>query len=152
MDFKKILEIKKMPKNTKVDDPFSNDDFWGPGSSVSDAMPGSERTEMPDAPTEERPQFLKPAHVMGKDGKDAMGYAKLVRVTSETSEMSDVVLLVEVKGKHYRVGLKIYAEAYKAMLLKFGKSRKDWSDKELVYKVMPHGGKEFGFVDFRPKR
>jgi hypothetical protein len=139
--------ISYMTKNKNADDPFTDDDFWGPGSSVGSTS-AIASDEMPDAPTEERPQYLKPFHV----AKAPMGRCTLVRVTSETSDMSDVILLLDVGGIHFRMGLKLYSEEYKSLLAKYGKKKTEWVNKPLIYKVMPHKGKADGFVAIRPDR
>jgi hypothetical protein len=136
-----------MAKNKNVDDPFTDDDFWGPSSSVSGPHSAAS-DEMPHAPTEERHQWLKPFHVK----KAPMGRCTLLRVLPETSDMSDVVLLLDVGGVQYRLGMKLYSEEYKSLLAKFGKKKTEWTNKALVYKIMPHKGKDDGFVAVRPDR
>jgi len=125
-----------MPRN-KPDDPFTDDDFGLPGgeSTTSD--------EMPDADSDERPDFLKPYHLKVKQGT-----CVLIGTTGAT-DYSDVVLLLEVAGRRFRLGLKTFDPGYKALLAKFGKKRSDWKG-TLRYKVMPHKGRPDGYVAIRP--
>jgi hypothetical protein len=127
-----------MPRN-KPDDPFDDAD-WGPQEGSSE-MPD----EMPGASTEERPPYLKPHHLAKAVERGSM---QLIRVTGETSEYSDVVLLVELGGKQYRLGMKLFSDDYKALSKRFGKKRSDWKG-ELRFKVMPHKGNPRGFIAVR---
>jgi hypothetical protein len=128
-----------MPKDAKKhDDPFDDED-WGPSG---ETMPDSDT--MPEPSAETKPPFIKPHHV----GKAVMGTMKLLRVTSEVTEYSDVVLLVEYRGKQFRLGLKLYSDDYKKLKERFGPKKEKWSG-ELRYKVMPHGGREAGYIAVR---
>lgn len=119
------------------DDPFESDD-WGPeGASIVDS------DEMPGVSSEERPAFLKPHHV-----KSDLGTLNLLRVTGETSEFSDVILLVEHSGKNFRLGLRTFSDDYKALTKRFGKKKSDWHG-ELRFKVMPHKGQRRGYIAVR---
>lgn len=125
-----------MPK-TK-DDPFTEDD-WG--------MPATQdgpTDEMPGPSSEERPPFLKPHHV----GNAVSGTLELVHVTGETSEFSDVILLVKVRGKLFRLGMRTFSDEYKALSKRFGKKRADWHG-ELRYRLLPHKGNPHGYVAVR---
>ncbi len=128
-----------MAKNKTVDDPFQEDDWGMPEEQTQDSS-----LEMPDESKEERPPFLKPHHV----GNALTGTLDLVRVTSETSDFSDVILLVTLRGKNFRLGMKLFAADYKALLQRFGKKKSDWHG-QLRYKVMPHRGNPKGYIAVR---
>ena len=129
-----------MARAKQESDPFENDDFsWGDGASGGPAESG----EMPEPSSEEKPPFLKPYHLTQDRGK-----LELVRVTRETSEYSDVVLLVTVNGKHYRLGLKLFSEDYKSLSKRYGKNKADWHG-DIQFKVMPHKGNPRGYVAIR---
>lgn len=125
-------------KAKKHDDPFDDDD-WGPSS---ETMPASDT--MPAASTESRPPWIKPFHV----GKQVMGTMKLIGVSPEVTEFSDVVLLVEFRGTRFRLGLKTYSIEYQKLLTRFGGKKDKWAG-ELRYKIMPHGGRDAGYVAVR---
>jgi hypothetical protein len=128
----------EMPKN-KPDDPFEDD--WG--ETMPDSSEGPSE-EMPDAPSKEYYDFFKP-HIVGKQ---MGGKIELVRVLPETSEYSDVILLVKFNGKSFRLGLKFFSKEYKALKKRFGAKRSDWHG-ELRYRVMPHKGNPHGFIAVR---
>jgi hypothetical protein len=136
----KNLKGQAMAKNKTVDDPFVDDEWGMPDEQTQD----SSTAEMPDEAKEERPPFLKPHHV----GNALTGTLELVRVTSETSDFSDVILLVSLRGKNFRLGMKLFAADYKALLQRFGKKRSDWHG-PLRYKVMPHRGNPKGYIAVR---
>jgi hypothetical protein len=127
------------PKSRNVDDPFKDDD-WG----MPDSTTQTESDEMPEGSAEDKPSFIKPHHV----GKQTTGTMELIRVTSETSDYSDVIFVVKFRGKLFRHGLKLFSPDYKALLTRFGKKREDWHG-ELRYKVMPHKGNPLGFIAIR---
>jgi hypothetical protein len=127
-----------MPKS-RPDDPFEDD--WG----MPDAPAGESSDEMPQESSEERPPFLKPHHV----GSQKTGTMELVRVTAETSDYSDVIFLVSVRGKQFRLGMRLFSPDYKALKKKFGAKRSDWHG-SLKYKVLPHKGNPDGYVSVRP--
>lgn len=125
-----------MPRK-EVDDPFNDDDFGMPeATSTSD--------EMPEASSEDRPSFIKPHHV----GKALSGQMELLRVMSETTDFSDVVLLVKFREKNFRLGLRTFSADYMALTKRFGKKKLDWHG-PLRYKVMPHKGNPQGYVAIR---
>ena len=121
------------PENKKPD-PF--DDPWldNSGETLPDEMP---------EPGQGRPDFIKPHHV----GKQTQGKMKLLGVSSQTSEYSDVILRVEFKGKEYALGLKLFSADYKALKVRFGNKRADWTG-ELRYRVMRYKDSE-GYVSVR---
>lgn len=127
-----------MAVKSKPDDPFGDD--WGrePGDES-----GAVSDEMPDASSEERPDFLKPYHLSVKQGT-----IELVG-TAPATDYSDVVLLLQLGKRRFRLGLRTFDPGYKALLAKYGKKRADWKG-TLRYKVMPHKGQPDGFVAIRP--
>ncbi len=127
-----------MAKNREVDDPFG-DDFGMPEETMA---PESE--EMPQESAEERLPFLKPHHV----GNAKTGTLELVRVTSETSDYSDVIFLVKLGTRSFRLGMKLFAKDYVALKKRFGSKRSDWHG-QLRYKVMPHKGNPSGYIAVR---
>lgn len=138
VDFKK-LKGQAMAKNNKTsDDPFSDDD-WG----MPDAQSHVESGAMPEASKEEYAPFLKPHHLKIKQGT-----MQLVGVSTEATEYSDVCLLVELNGRKFRIGQKLFAPDYKALLARFGTKKADWHG-ELRYKVMPHKGNPDGYIAVR---
>lgn len=126
-----------MAKNQVVDDPF-NDDDWGGNSDVPDAGTSE---NVPDAPLEDRPQYIKPSHV----GKAKTGTFELVKFTTETTEYSDVILLLQYRGRFFKLGMKVFSDDYKRLQKRFGKKRADWHG-PLQYKVMPHKGNPNGYI------
>jgi hypothetical protein len=128
------MASNKSKQNPDADDPF---DDWNPaeGETASDEMPSSVGGE--------RPPFLKP-HDLRLD----RGTLELVRVTTETSEYSDVVLLVAVGTRNFRFGMKLFSPDYKRLLARFGSKKEAWKG-ELQYKVMPHKGNPRGYVAVR---
>lgn len=115
------------------DDPF--DDDWGMPESTTPAT----ESEMPDSTAGERPPFIKPQHI-GRVG--TTGTLELMRVTSETSDYSDVILAVTFKGKNYRLGLRTFSNEYQSLSSKFGKKRGDWHG-TLRFKVVDNNGKPY---------
>lgn len=128
------------PKTKQVDDPFADDDWGMPDAQGQVA----ETDEMPEASSEDRPPFIRPHHV----GKQTTGTMELIKVTSETSDYSDVIFLVRFRGKIFRHGLKLFSPDYKSLSVRFGKKRSEWHG-ELRYKVMPHRGNPLGFIAIR---
>jgi hypothetical protein len=126
----------------KVDDPF-NDDDWG----LPDAQANGETDELPDPVTSEKPPFLKPFHAIKLAGRQ--GKCELTSVSRETTEYSDVVLYITLGKKPFRLGLRTFDPAYKALVQKFGKKPSEWHG-ALNFKVMPHKGKPDVFVSVRP--
>jgi hypothetical protein len=92
-----------------------------------------------------RPDFLKPMHL----GKAQKGFLKLIGVSEETSEYSDVILRVEFMGKEFAIGLKLFSPDYSALKAHFGKKKADWHG-QLAYKVVKY--KDTSYVSVRPTR
>lgn len=126
-----------MAKDKVVDDPFVDDD-WGP----EDAPDAVTTEDVPDAPTDDRPQYIKPSHV---GGAKKTGEFELVKFTNETTEYSDVILLVKYRNRFFKLGMKVYADDYKRLQKRFGKKRADWHGM-LKFKVMPHKGNPAGYI------
>jgi hypothetical protein len=125
------------PRQSEPDDPFQDEDWGHPET------PATESDEMPPPSAEDRPPFLKP-HML----KENRGTMELIRVTKETSEYSDVVFLVAIGQKHFRLGLKFFSPDYKALANRFGPKKSDWKG-TLQFKVMPHKGNPRGYVAVR---
>jgi hypothetical protein len=121
----------QMPK--KNDDPFEDD--WGMPEGSATATEG----EMPSSTAGERPRFIKP-HDVGRVG--TTGTLELIRVTTETSEYSDVILAVQYKGRDFRLGLRTFSTEYESLATKFGKKRADWHG-TLRFKVVDNNGKPY---------
>lgn len=127
---------------SKPDDPFGDGEEWfGGGSEMPDAG------EMPSEQTgnEAGLPFLKPHDVKNKP----QGTLELIRVGVPT-EYSDIVLVVQLGGKQFRLGMKPFDPGYVACKARFGSKKADWHG-TLLYKVMPwKGGSGGGFVAVRP--
>jgi hypothetical protein len=84
--------------------------------------------------------WLKPQHL-----RKPIGKIELIRVMEEeTSEYSDVVLLVRTIGgatrepQQYRLGLRVFSDEYISLSQRFGNKVKDWKG-ELDYHFSPRG-------------
>lgn len=118
------------------DESFSGDDWNEPFDTKG------ETEEMPNADNS-RPAFLKPWHV-----KAISGTLQLIEVSRDTTEFSDVVLIVAVGTRRFRLGLRTFSEEYNALKRRFGNKRSDWHG-ELRYRILPHKGEKAGYVSVR---
>jgi hypothetical protein len=147
---KYLLQMNSMLPNRvlffagKADDPFGDEFSQSFGD---DAPSGGGADSMPDSTTgnEQGMPFLKP-----HDLKQPQGKLELIRVGMPT-DYSDVVLVVQLGAKQFRLGLKTFDKGYEACKAKFGNKKSDWHG-TLLYKVMPWKGNREGFVAIRPAK
>jgi hypothetical protein len=128
--------MDKKDKTSLPDDPFEQDD-WGPDETTAAPL------KMPP-PVEGKFPFLKPENLRTAFGRDM----ELIGV-AENTEFSDCVVHVRLNNTNYRIGMKFYAEEYKALLRAYGDDAANWHG-PLAYKVMAYKGNPNGFVAIRP--
>lgn len=135
VDFKKILENQRMAKKNTADS--FDDDF---GTPVGESGFSGDMPDTGDMPTEEvsKPNWLKPVHV----GRSTSGKLNVVRVLPENTQFSDIVLLVSIEKREFRLGMKLFSDDYKSLKKLFGPKRENWHG-EVRYKVIANNGKPY---------
>lgn len=127
--------VRNDPSN---DAPFPNDD-WGEPMEYQTGPDDS----MPETGDDTYLKYLKPYHL-----KQMRGTLELVEVSTESSEYSDVILIVKAGTRSFRLGLRTFSDEYKALKKRFGHKRSDWHG-QLQYRILPHKGNPRGFVAVR---